>query len=159
MQTVGLRAELPDTAVRQIATESEPAAPDARDTIDRSRDHAARAEAERLLDSFESSMPLAAITVFYVNPAKECEFVEQGLFLIASTSRSAGVNAFQFHKALVNSDCIEYMLYEDWNSRELFRAQWESSHLQRFEDAIRGLTAAPPRRTFYVGWCDYNPTS
>ena len=113
------------------------------------------AEAEPALELFQAALPLAAITVFYVNPARECEFIEQGLFLTASTSRLPGVNAFQFHRSCAtHPDCVEYMLYEDWNSRELFDAQCQSGHLQRFADAIRELTVGPPTRKFYLGWCD-----
>lgn len=123
------------------------------------RGDAPLAEAERALESFQPGLPLAAITVFYVNPAKEREFVEQGLFLTASTSRLPGVNAFQFHRGCAaQPDCVEYMLYEAWNSRELFHAQCQSRHVQRFADVIRELTVAPPTRTFYLGWCDSTGT-
>jgi quinol monooxygenase YgiN len=47
---------------------------------------------------------------------------------------------------------VEYLIYEDWERVEQFRAQWDSDHLKQFQYTVLGLLAEPPDLTFYRGW-------
>jgi hypothetical protein len=50
------------------------------------------------------------------------------------------------------SGAIEYMIYEDWETVEQFRRQWDSDHLRQFQDSVFSLLADAPDLTFYKGW-------
>ena len=102
-----------------------------------------------------AGLPVASITTFLVAPQHEDAFVEQGVFLVATASQAAGVNAFALHRAVdAASPYVEYALYEDWQTRAAFDATWQSRCAHSFHERIRGWLAAPPQQRLYVGWLD-----
>src|SRR5215467_11464117 len=120
-----------------------------------------RAQVSRMLDSLAAGIPIAAIVLFGVNPGKEARFVENATVLTEATRRLPGCNVFVFHKAVkpgLPATGVEYLIYEDWQTRDLFRAQWDSDHLQRFQHTVGDLLVAAPDLRFYYGWRDYGKT-
>lgn len=119
---------------------------------------ALRAEVSRLLDSLDPDAPIAAIVIFKVARAKEKLFGVQADLLTAATRRMPGVNVFAFHQTLqpaADDPSVEYLIYEDWQTRDLFRAQWDSAHLARFQGVVSDFVLAPPDLRFYHGWYEY----
>ena len=117
-----------------------------------------RAQVSQMLDSLPANVPIAAIVLFEVNPAKEDGFIKNANALTEATRRLPGCNVFAFHKIVKAgpaSTGIEYLIYEDWQTRDLFRTQWDSDHLQRFQHAVGDLIVATPDLRFYFGWSDF----
>src|SRR5258708_34759014 len=114
-----------------------------------------RAQVSQLLDTIGPAVPISAIVLFKVNPAKENQFIANANLLTEATRRLPGVNVFSFQKAVVNADALEYLIYEDWETRDLFRRQWDSNHLKQFQYAVGDLIVAPPDLRFYYGWREY----
>jgi len=111
-----------------------------------------------MLDSLPAQVPIAATVLFKVNPQKEGIFLQNANALTEATRRLPGCNVFAFHKAVKAggpSEGIEYLIYEDWQTRDLFRTQWDSQHLQRFQHSVGDLIVAPPDLRFYYGWREY----
>ncbi|HEV2845402.1 MAG TPA: haloalkane dehalogenase [Thermoanaerobaculia bacterium] len=117
-----------------------------------------RAGVLRMLDTLEPGIPLAAIVLFKVDPAKERRFLEEAGTLTRETRRLPGCNVFAFHKATQEESAtepIEYLIYEDWETRELFHAQWTSDHLRNFQYVVGDFVLAAPDLRFYHGWREY----
>jgi len=114
-----------------------------------------RAQVSQLLESIAGDVPIAAIVLFKVNRTKETQFIDSANLLTEATRRLPGVNVFSFHKAVVPGDALEYLIYEDWETRDFFRTQWESHHLKRFQYTVGDLIVAPPDLRFYHGWPEY----
>lgn len=117
-----------------------------------------RADVLRMLDTLPPGIPIAAIVLFKVDPAKEARFRQEADALTAATRRLPGCNVFAFHKATPGGPAgepIEYLIYEDWETRELFHTQWTSDHLQHFQSVVGDLVLAPPDLRFYNGWHEY----
>jgi haloalkane dehalogenase len=114
-----------------------------------------RARVSRMLDSISPDTPIAAIVLFKVDRAKEVQFIENANVLTEATRRLPGVNVFSFHKALEIDDSLEYLIYEDWQTRDLFRTQWDSNHLKRFQYTVGDLVVTPPDLRLYYGWREY----
>ena len=111
-----------------------------------------------MLDTLEPGIALAAIVIFKVDPAKERQFLDEADALTRATRRLPGCNVFAFHKAAQQGSAaepIEYLIYEDWQTRELFHTQWTSDHIKRFQDAVGDLVLAAPDLRFYYGWREY----
>ncbi len=117
-----------------------------------------RAQILRLLASLAPGIAIAAIVIFKVARAKERQFLEAADALTRATRRLPGCNVFAFHKTAqpaAASDPVEYLIYEDWETRELFQVQWTSDHLKRFQDVVGGFVTATPDLRFYYGWREY----
>lgn len=117
-----------------------------------------RAQVLRMLDTLPVGMPLAAIVLFKVGPAKERRFQQEADVLTAATRKLPGCNVFAFHKTVVpasTTEPVEYLIYEDWETRELFHTQWTSQHLKHFQSFIGDLVLAAPDLRFYSGWREY----
>lgn len=117
-----------------------------------------RAGVLRMLDTLEPGIPLAAIVLFKVDPAKEGRFLEEADTLTRETRRLPGCNVFAFHKAAQpasGTEPIEYLIYEDWETRELFHTQWTSDHLRNFQYVVGDFVLAAPDLRFYYGWREY----
>ena len=117
-----------------------------------------RAQVSQMLDSLPAQVPIAATVLFKVNPEREGPFLQHANALTDATRRLPGCNVFAFHRAVKTgapSEGIEYLIYEDWHTRELFRTQWDSQHLQRFQHSVGDLIVAPPDLRFYYGWREY----
>lgn len=117
-----------------------------------------RAGVLRMLDTLEPGIPLAAIVLFKVDRAKEQRFLEEADTLTRETRRLPGCNVFAFHKATQAESAtepIEYLIYEDWETRELFHTQWTSDHLRNFQYAVGDFVLAAPDLRFYYGWREY----
>ena len=111
----------------------------------------------QMLDTLEPGTPIAAIVLFEVDPAREDRFKEAADDLTEATRRLPGCNVFAFHKQTqpAAGKPIEYLIYEDWQTRELFRVQWTSEHIRRFQSVVGGLVTAQPDLRFYLGWREY----
>src|SRR5437764_5198603 len=117
-----------------------------------------RAQVSQMLDALPAQVPIGATVLFKVNPEKEGPFLQHANALTNATRRLPGCNVFAFHRAVKTgapSEGIEYLIYEDWQTRELFRTQWDSQHLQRFQHSVGDLIVAPPDLRFYYGWREY----
>ncbi|HKI03132.1 MAG TPA: haloalkane dehalogenase [Thermoanaerobaculia bacterium] len=117
-----------------------------------------RAQVLQMLDGLEPGIPLAAIVIFKVDREKERRFLEDADALTRATRRLPGCNVFAFHKTAQTEaagEPIEYLIYEDWQTRELFHTQWTSDHIKRFQDAVGDLVVAAPDLRFYYGWREY----
>ena len=118
-----------------------------------------RAQVLRMLDSLEPGIALAAIVIFKVDPAKEGKFLEEADALTRATRRLPGCNVFAFHKTAQRTaaaEPVEYLIYEDWETRELFHTQWTSEHLGHFQSVVGDLVVATPDLRFYYGWREYH---
>ena len=116
-----------------------------------------RAGVLRMLDTLEPGIPLAGTVLFKVDRAKERRFLEEADALTRATRRLPGCNVFAFHKATQSGSATEpseYLIYEDWQTRELFHTQWTSDHLKRFQAVVGDLVLAQPDLRFYYGWRD-----
>src|SRR5207253_9263366 len=95
---------------------------------------ALRVQVAQMLDSLDQRMPVAAIVLFKVNPAREDDFKREASRLTVDTRRLPGCNVFAFHRATAApGSSIEYLIYEDWQTTALFQRQWHSDHLQHFQ--------------------------
>lgn len=113
-----------------------------------------RAQVSEMLDGLEPDTPIAATVTFQVDPAKEGAFARHIDDLAEATRQLPGLNVFHFHrnKAIQpGSDGVEYLIYEDWQTRDEFRAQWDSAHLKKFQGVVFDLIVAPPDLRFYYG--------
>jgi haloalkane dehalogenase len=140
----GARREAPGTSP------ADPAAPPSIQDV--------RAQVLRMLDTLPPGIPLAAIVIFKVDRTKERRFLEEADRLTSATRRLPGCNVFAFHKSTPpgpGTEPIEYLIYEDWETRELFHAQWTSDHLQSFQSVVGDLVLAAPDLRFYNGWREY----
>ena len=111
-----------------------------------------------MLDTLPPGIPLAAIVLFKVDPAQESRFRQEADRLTAATRKLPGCNVFAFHKATPGGPAgepIEYLIYEDWETRELFHTQWTSDHLKHFQSVVGDLVLAAPDLRFYNGWREY----
>lgn len=111
----------------------------------------------QMLDSLEPGTPIAAIVIFKADPSKEDRFRQAADDLTEATRRLPGCNVFAFHKATQTQagQPIEYLIYEDWQTREQFRVQWTSGHIRRFQEVVGDLVVAQPDLRFYLGWREY----
>jgi len=107
----------------------------------------------QLLNSVAPEVKLIETVGFQVAKQKRERFLELMDGLIADTSRSSGVMAFNFHERLPASEHhIEYLLYEVWRDRDALRKQWESDFLRVFQGRLisESLLAGPPELKFFV---------
>jgi haloalkane dehalogenase len=115
-----------------------------------------RAQVSQMLNTLPAAGPISAIVLLEVNPQKEEPFLQIADALTEATRRLPGCNVFAFQKTVQPSGAgIEYLIYEDWQTRDFFRTQWDSNHLQRFQHAVGDLIVAPPDLRFYSGWREY----
>ncbi|MGC2696633.1 MAG: haloalkane dehalogenase [Candidatus Angelobacter sp.] len=117
-----------------------------------------RAQVSQMLDTLPAQAPISAIVLFEVDPAKEGLFLQNADALTEATRRLPGCNVFAFNRAVKPGSVaagIEYLIYEDWQARDLFRTQWDSQHLQAFQHSVGDLIVAPPDLRFYFGWHEY----
>jgi len=112
-----------------------------------------RALVNEMLDRLPPQIPIGATVVFQVQPEKESSFLRSIDELAESTRRLRGCSTFSYHKHRPIPDIIDYqyLISESWESVELFRHQWNSEHLIKFQDAIGGMVTAPPALNFYNG--------
>jgi len=110
-----------------------------------------------MLDTLDPATPVSAIVLFEVNKAKETEFLTIADRLTLATRRLPGVNVFSFQKAVQEAPTFQYLIYEDWETRDQFRRQWDSEHLQRFQATVGDTIQGAPDLRFYFGWKEYRP--
>src|SRR5215213_1559219 len=116
-----------------------------------------RAEVTRMLDTLDPGSPIAAIVLFQVDGAKEKTFVTNADVLAEATRRLPGANVFAYHERQPGGGSpgsIEYLIYEDWETVEQFRAQWDSEHLKKFQYGVGDLLTGAPDLRFYRGWSE-----
>ena len=116
-----------------------------------------RAEVTRMLDTLDPGSPIAATVLFQVDGAKEKTFVTNADALAEATRRLPGANVFAYHERQPGSGSpgsIEYLIYEDWETVEQFRVQWDSEHLKKFQYGVGDLLTGAPDLRFYRGWTE-----
>ncbi|MBC8029076.1 MAG: DUF1566 domain-containing protein [Pyrinomonadaceae bacterium] len=118
-----------------------------------------RASVSKMLDGLDPKSPISATVVFKVKKLEEETFNKNAGALAEATLKLPGVNVFQYEKHLPfegepgeNPDAVEYLIYEDWETVEQFRNQWDSKHLKAFQGSVFELLVEPPDLTFYKGW-------
>jgi quinol monooxygenase YgiN len=117
-----------------------------------------RANVSQMLDSLDPQAPIGATVVFKVDKTKEDTFIKNASALAEATRRLPGCNLFVYQKHQPYrgepwaTTAVEYLIYEDWESVEHFRAQWDSEHLKQFQYTVLELLVEPPDLTFYEGW-------
>ena len=112
-----------------------------------------RARVSRLLDALDPAAPVALVELFVVEPARESAFVENVNALAQQARTGRGCKTFSLHKAVnPHPRGLEYLIYEDWHSRDAFRDHWSSSALENFQRLLPELTVVPPDLRFYFGW-------
>jgi haloalkane dehalogenase len=117
-----------------------------------------RSQVSQMLDSLEPGTPIAAIVLFKVARAKEQAFLKNASVLTEATRRLPGCNVFSFHQAVQSgsaAEAIEYLIYEDWETRDLFRTQWNSQHLKYFRSTVGDQVVDRPDLRLYIGWNEY----
>ena len=114
-----------------------------------------RAQVSRMLDRLDPKAPIAATVVFQVRPDREGVFRHNLEALATATRQLPGLKIFSYHQhtsiGAPGGGDPQYLIYEEWQSRDAFRAQWESAHLQHFQYSVGALVAAPPELNFYSG--------
>ncbi len=114
----------------------------------------------KFLDTIDQNMPIAATVVFNVNAKKEKIFVKNSEALADATRKLPGCNIFAYHEQLLwqpgssSGNVLEYLIYEDWETVKLFRTQWDSEHLKRFQYSVGDLVVGMPVLKFHYGWAD-----
>jgi quinol monooxygenase YgiN len=118
-----------------------------------------RANVNQMLDGLDRKSPISATVVFKVRKDREAEFKRNADALTRATLRLPGVTEFGFKKHRPFRDegpedpnAVEYMIFENWQTVEQFRAQWNSEHLHAFQNGVFELLAGPPELTFYEGF-------
>lgn len=117
-----------------------------------------RANVSQMLDGLDPQAPIGATVVFKVDKAREETFVKNAGTLDQATRKLPGCNLFVYQKHQPyrgepwEAHAVEYLIYEDWESAGLFRAQWDSEHLKQFQYTVLELLVEPPDLTFYRGW-------
>ena len=114
-----------------------------------------------MLNRLDQDAPISATVVFQVDGAKEGDFASNLEELSNATRRLSGANVFAYGErqpteqpAPGSSGPVEYVIYEDWETVEQFRVQWDSQHLQKFQAGVGGFLVAPPDLRFYRGWSE-----
>src|SRR6266852_5441417 len=116
-----------------------------------------RAQFTRLLDSVPPPTPFAATVVFNVKRTKESTFTTNADVLTAATTPLDGLKIFTYQKqrsvarVQEHAPAVNYIIYEAWESCELFRVQWNSKHLRDFQNTVLDLVVGPPELRFYFG--------
>jgi len=120
-----------------------------------------RDSVNQMLNGRNPRSPISATVVFHVKKASEGEFKRNADVLTAATLKLPGVTEFGFKKHLPfnaepggPSDTVEYLIFENWETVEQFRAQWNSEHLHAFQNAVFAMLPpdSPPDVTFYEGF-------
>src|SRR5436305_1478991 len=118
-----------------------------------------RASVSKMLDDLDPKSPISATVVFKVKKSAEKSFNKNATALAEATLKLPGVNVFQYkqHQPYQgepgeNPEAVEYLIYEDWETVEQFRRQWDSDHLKKFQGSVFDLLVEPPDLTFYKGW-------
>lgn len=106
-----------------------------------------RGQVLEMIAEYPPDLPIAATVEFLVKQESESAFVKNADTLTAATRQLPGLKKFSYHKHhrsfLVpeneNEDAVAYLIYEEWQSPELFRTQWESEHLVEFQNSVGQL--------------------
>jgi len=111
-----------------------------------------RARVSRMLEARDPSEPIGAKVVFKVKKDSEKQFEKSANELTTATRALAGCKLFTFipahHEDPSEPQVVEYWIFEDWLNVRLFRSQWDSAHLKKFQYAVPPLLAALPELTF-----------
>lgn len=119
-----------------------------------------RAQVAQMLATLDPGTPIAATVVFKVKQAQETTFIKNSDALAQATRRLPGCNVFAYHEQKPWHDgqqqpgVVQYLIYEDWETVEFFRAQWDSAHLEQFQQTVGELVTTLPDLNFYYGWSD-----
>jgi len=113
-----------------------------------------RGQVSSLLDSLDPNTPAAAIVLFRVAGSQEPAFLENASLLSRISRRQPGCNGYSLHKTTGGESAagLEYLLYEQWQDREAFRAQWKSLHLEQFLNSINSLLVSAPDFRLCTTW-------
>src|SRR5579871_1591037 len=115
-------------------------------------------QVSHMLDTLNPHQPISATVTFVVDRDREHDFRRRAHDLAEATRRMTGVNVFEYEKRRPitgpDPEDPEYLIYEDWQTVTLFRAQWDSPHLRKFQDKVLELLVSGqlPDLRFYHGW-------
>ena len=111
-----------------------------------------RGQVSSLLDSLDSNTPVAAIALFSVAGSQEPAFLENATLFSRISRRQPGCNGYSLHKTTGRESAasVEYLLYEQWQNREDFSAQWKSRHLEQFLNSVDSFLVSPPSLRTYA---------
>lgn len=114
-----------------------------------------RAEVTRMLDRLPPEAPIAATVVFHVKPDKKEVFERNVEELTRATRGLPGLNLFTWHQHQpIQPDTHnppQFLIYEDWQTCDYFRTQWNSEHLIQFQHSVGAWVTAAPDLQFYHG--------
>jgi len=119
-----------------------------------------RAQVSKMLKGLDPEMPIAATVAFMVNKEKEENFIRNSDKLTDGTRRLSGCNVFAYHERRPedetppDSNGIEYLIYEDWETVRQFEKQWDSEHLREFQYKVGPLIVGLLDLRWYYGWSD-----
>ena len=82
-----------------------------------------------------------------VRPEARAEAVRASLEMIAETVKEPGCRAYRFSAALDDPNRI--YIFEEWDSLEALGAHFQSAHMARFQAALPGVLAGPPKLVRY----------
>src|SRR6266480_5049108 len=115
----------------------------------------AQAMVLQMLDTLNPKMPFTATVIFKVDKSKESAFKKNCDALTEATRKLPGIRTFSYHRQKpiqpeeARSDVVEYLIYQEWETVELFRTQFVSHHLMQFLGSVFDLIVAPPDLRFY----------
>ncbi|HVF44369.1 MAG TPA: DUF1566 domain-containing protein [Pyrinomonadaceae bacterium] len=123
-----------------------------------------RDSVNKMLDTLDPQSPISATVVFKVKAGEEKTIRKNLETLSKATLKLPGVVVFIYkrHRPFEgepgeNPAAVEYLIFEDWETVEQFRAQWNSKHLHKFQDGVFDLLTEPPDVTFYEGYSGAAP--
>ena len=118
-----------------------------------------RDNVNKMLDTLDPQSPISATVVFKVKAEEERTMKKNLETLSKATLKLPGVVVFIYkrHRPFKgepgeNPKAVEYLIFEDWETVEQFRAQWNSKHLHKFQDGVFELLTESPDVTFYKGY-------
>jgi quinol monooxygenase YgiN len=109
----------------------------------------------RMLDNLDPKLPIAATVCFKVDKSKEDAFKKSVDALTETTRKLPAVKVFGYHRqkpiqqGQESVDVVEYLIYQEWKTVELFRRQFVSEQLKQFMLAVFDQVVAQPELKFY----------
>jgi len=115
-----------------------------------------RATVLQMLETLDAASQVGSAVVYRVNRTSEDTFESDAQTLRDASKKLPGCRVFNLnkHKSIYSDqpagDSTRYLVYEEWDTPALFRAQWESDHLKTFQQAVMYHLSAPPDHEFYT---------
>jgi len=127
------------------------------DTIANTQIDELRARVSKMLQEMDPLSPIGATVVFSVQRSRESDFKRNASELAAATQKLPGCRFFVYLRRKPidpeppDSPSVPYLIIEEWDSVDLFRAQWNSDHLKHFQNTVSDLLTGQPDLNFFYG--------